>query len=666
VFNRLNDLQPFGPAGGQIPTLFTGPTGVAVFAGSNIEMPGYNPTTPGSSIPFGGPQNFVQLYEDLSWTHDKHSFRFGGSYDYQRDNRCFGAYEDGAYYLGSSGTGSIGQSISQLLAGTAARFQAAIYPQGQLPGATVNLPLTPPNFCRSNRYNEGAVYGQDAWKIDPRFTLNIGLRWEYYGTQHNKNQNLDSNFYDPANQIDTPLGINQGQVSLAPTQGGLWQPRLTNFAPRIGFAWDVKGDGKTAVRGGWGIGYERNFGNVTFNVIQNPPNYESVSITSGTSNYPGQIPISAANFGPFSGSSGTVVLPAASLRNVDYHIRQAYSHFWSTSVEHQFGSGFLIGADYTGSRGVHLYDIEILNRNGYGNVFLGIPCSGSGCTAFLNNQYSGINRRGDRGWSNYNGLNFRTRYNVSQTGLTLTASYTWSHALDNLSSTFSDSNVFAANNGVFNTGYLDPYAPMLDKGSADFDVRQRVSVTAIYAIPAFKNGKGLAHQILGGWEIAPIFTANSGPPFSIFDGANGFTDYPRAFLSGPLGPNGSGNPPQAGPNRFAYLTVPQSLIVPYVNPLYLYTDLPPFPTSMTGRNAFRAPGVWNVNVGLYKSFALSERVSLQLRGEAFDLPNHSNLYVIGNTADLEGTASSINACRGGCNGVKMDGRNLQLAAKLIF
>ena len=93
VFNRLNDLQPFGTAGANLPTLYTGSAGVTNLAGVNLLMPGYSPTTPGNGIPFGGPQNSVQLYEDLSWSKGKHDFRFGGSYDYQRDNRTFGAYQ---------------------------------------------------------------------------------------------------------------------------------------------------------------------------------------------------------------------------------------------------------------------------------------------------------------------------------------------------------------------------------------------------------------------------------------------------------------------------------------------------------------------------------------------------------------------------------------------
>ncbi len=162
--------------------------------------------------------------------------------------------------------------MGNFLAGDLYRLQVAINPQGKFPGDTVSLPLGPPNFSRSNRYKEAGIYIQDSWKVVPRFTANIGLRWEYFGTQHNKNQNLDSNFYDPANQIDTPQGIRSGQVFLAPQSppGTLWKPSYHNFAPRLGFAWNVTGNGTTSVRGGFGIGYIRTFGNVTFNVIQEP------------------------------------------------------------------------------------------------------------------------------------------------------------------------------------------------------------------------------------------------------------------------------------------------------------------------------------------------------------------------------------------------------------
>ncbi len=662
VFNRLVNTNPFGqqPA---VPTLYVNPTGTISLGQSSVVFPGYEPFSPGAGIPFGGPQNIGQLYEDLNWNHGKHQLRFGGSFDYIRDNRTFGAYETAGEYLSS---GSIGGAVGNFLAGQLYRMQVAINPQGKLPGETVTLPIGPPNFSRSNRFDEGALYVQDSWKIVPRFTTNIGLRWEHFGVQHNKNPKLDSNFYDPANEIDTPAGIRDGQVFLAPNSpiGQLWKSDWHDFAPRLGFAWDVAGDGKTALRGGYGMGYIRNFGNVTFNVIQNPPNYETVQLNASKF---GVIPISANNFGPLSGASGTYTLPAASIRNVDSNIRTAYSHFWNLTLEQQAGKSVVFGLDYNGSRGVHLYDISLLNRPGYGNVFLGDPCSyaAGDCSSYLNDQYTGINRRGDRGWSNYQGMTARmTARGWASSGLTFNANYTWSHALDNLSSTFSDANSLQVNNGNFITGYLDPYAPMLDKGSSDFDIRQRLAVSAVWEIPAFKSGTGLAHQILGGWSVDPIWTAETGQPYSIFDCTNAQYVCPRAEFTGAVPVNGPSNPPAVAgaANTFNYLNFTN--VYNYTNPIYFYSDLPPFPAGMSGRNTFRAPGLWFVDVGIYKTFSFSEKWKLQLRGEAYNIFNHANLYVQGAGADVS-SSTYIPACRG-CAGNTTDRRNLQLAAKIIF
>jgi outer membrane receptor protein involved in Fe transport len=656
VFNRLNQSQPFGGYG-PVPTLYTGATGTNAILGNSVIYPGYSPFTPGNGIPFGGPQNFVQVYEDLSRIVGKHSLRFGGSFEYLRDNRTFGAYETSGNYLG---TGSLGSGVAGLVTGNMHQFQVAIDPQGKFPGDTVTLPLGQPNFSRSNRYKESALYFQDSWKITSRLTVNLGLRWEYYGIQHNKDPKLDANFYFPSGQIGTPQGVQGGTVQLAPQSpvGGLWAPDYKDFAPRVGFAWDVFGDGKTSLRGGYGIGYERNFGNVTFNAIQNPPNYETVSVV-GTAAKP--IPISVDNLGPFSGSSGTLKLPAATLRVPIQNIVTAYAHMWSASLEHQFTRNLLVAADYSGSKGVNLYDISVDNRYGYGNVFLGLPCSydAGDCTAKLNNQYSGINVRGNNGFSNYNALTVRTRLdNLGNSGLHLNFNYTWSHAIDNLSTTFSDADALSNNWGQFVTGMLDPFAPNLNKGNADYDARHRLVVSAVWDVPGPKTGKGLATQVLGGWSVAPIFTARTGSPYTIFDCTNAYNFCPMAAFTAPVSTAANGSPtPVGAPNTFNYLTIPSS-VYNYTNPTYFYSDLPPFPNSMTSRNAFRAPGVWNLDMGLYKSFKLSERFKLQFRAEAYNIFNHANLYVVANNADVSST-SYIPAER-------LGRRNVQLAAKLIF
>ena len=156
----------------------------------------------------------------------------------------------------------------------------------------------------------------------------------------------------------------------------------------------------------------------------------------------------------------------------------------------------------------------------------------------------------------------------------------------------------------------------------------------------------------------------------MFDGGFGLTDSPRAFLTGSVGPNGSSDPASSGTNLFDYLVIPNSIIDHWNSPRYGYSDLPPFPSDMTGRNAFRSPGFWSLDIGIYKTFSVSERVKLQFRGEAYNIMNHANLYVIGSSADVQNAvtgagATAVNACRG-CTTATADRRNLQLAVKLIF
>ncbi len=669
-FNRFADTQPLGtpPIG---PTLYTTLGATNALGNASILYPGYSPRTPGNSIPFGGPQNYYQLNQDFTKVVGVHNFRFGGLYTLLNDNRTFGAYAEAVEALGTNNS----TALSGLVGGTLHDFQAAIYPQGKFPchfngsGGAVNqtpdcsltLPVGPPNFSRSNLVHEAALYVQDSWKVKPRLTVNLGLRWEYFGPQANRDQALDSNFFLGAgNNIQTQSGAGQLLLSTDPKNplGGLWHKTWKNYEPRIGVAYDLFGDGKTALRGGYGLGFVPNFGNVTFNVIQNPPNYAVIAL-SAPADVP-TIPITTNNAGPLAGSSGTKAFTRPTVRGVDPYIKTAYAQTWSASIEHQFTSDLLVALEYSGSKGSDLYSINRLNIPGSALLYGGTGTA----TTRINDQYSYINYRTNGGFSNYNGLNVRTDLrNFRRQGLTLRANYTWSHALDNISNTFSETTT-----GSGNLGVLDPLNPALDKGSAEFDVRHRFSLAATWEIP-FKSSSRAVNAAVGGWSINPIFNARTGTPFTVYDCTNAaYVFCPRVMYNTPFQATYT-QTPTGNPNEFNYLNLgtPNSS---YVNAVTGVADFGPFPSTMTSRNSLVGPGNWNLDFAVHKNFTLTERLKLQFRAEAFNVFNHSNLYIVNGNTDASAT-HFVTATKG----IRQDNaavtnlpenRRMQLALKLIF
>jgi hypothetical protein len=624
--------------------------------GVNIAFPGYLPFSPGTGIPFGGPQKLLQFYEDMNLVAGRHDIRFGGSFVRIMDDRTFGAYANPAETLGAN----FGEALDNFLLGYLNRFESAVDPAGQYPGDVVTLPVGQPSFTRNNRYSEWALYVNDTWSVSARLKLNLGLRYEYFGVQHNTDPSLDSNFvYGPG---DFDERLRAGRVYTTPESpvGGLWRPDKDNFAPRVGFAWDVTGDGRTSVRGGYGIGYERNFGNVTFNVIQNPPNYATLALISNVDVPQSQNLITRDLAGPLSGT-GSKVLPRSSLRHVDENIVNAYAHFWSLSLQRELFANNFFDVTYTGSRGVGLYSIEDPNRPGTGAVYLG----DADPLARLNLQYSGMNTRGNKGKSQYHGVSFGwTSRKLGETGLQFTANYTLGQAKDNLSSTFSES----YNN--YNLGLLDPRDPGLDFGYADFDIRHRFAFSGIWEVPLARNSSGFARAVLGDWALSWIFDAQTGAPFTIFDCTNGVAACMRMLRV--AGPNAYAQTPIEGsPNQFTYLDFSnqEAGFGTYIEPITESSDFGPFPANMEERNSYRRPGRWNVDAMLAKRFRFGGRAALQLRFEVYNVFNHANLYIVPFTADVsDPTIYALKGYSPDIPGTYVgDGqRRIQLGAKLEF
>lgn len=701
-FSRFNTFQAFDTKLQNVPTLDVAVNAQIPGTGTFIQLPGFYDTNPGNGgLPFGGPQNTPQINEDLNWLKGKHSMQFGTQLIYIQDNEAYGAYAQAVEQLGNNRT----SGLKNLYNGNLFQFQAAVNPNGALPcvrdpytgklpknppaSCLINLPATSPSFARSERFKDWAVYAQDSWKFTPRFTANYGVRYEYYGVQHNDNPNLDSNYYYGSGSSIAQQERN-GHVYTVPNSPihSLWNPTYGAVSPRVGFAYDLFGNGRDSIRGGYGIAYERNFGNVTFNVIQNPPNYAVVVVNNVT--------VTNSNAGPLAGSGGSVPLPPTSLRHVDQNIKTAQTQFWSLAVEHQINHNTMVSAQAVGARGIHLYDIKNFNGLGSGNVMLGDPVvdpqgrinPATGAVYHtltrLNPEYSNANNRGSSGYSYYHGgnLQFQTT-NLHNSGLSLVANYTYSHSLDNLSTTFSETN------NAFSLGYTNPFDPKMDYGNGDLDVRHRLAMAPIYAVPFFKNQRNLLGEVLGGWLVAGIYQVHSGTPFTYYDSSNNFTGYnvarytpdghipKRTFKSIPSGVDGG------GANLYTIGTFPgaNSWLNPNLNPDAQpggVSDWGPWPTTMTSRNAFRGPGIWNVDLSVSKTFPIREKVNLEFRAEGFNILNHHNLFLqeglndVFNWSDVDSQGNvipSIEASKGGIgnNGGANDERRFgQFALKINF
>ena len=669
----------------------------AQVGGTNVQFPGFYSSNPAAAggLPFGGPSDTSQINEDFNVTKGKHAAQFGAQLLYIQENQSFGAYAQAAEVLGQSKTAG----LANLETGTLFEFEAAVNTGGKLPcvrnqytgalsqtaACSVTLPASAPSFARSDRFKDYGIYAQDNFKASPHLALNYGIRYEYFGVQHNNNQNLDSNFYYGSGS-SLPAQIRSGQVFTSPTSplGKLWNPQYGTVSPRIGFAYDIFGDGKSSLRGGYGISYERNFGNVTYNVIQNPPAY-GVIVENNSAQTP--LSVTTQNLGPLAGTGAAVPLPPTSLRNVDENIRTAQTQFWSAAVGRQLAPGTALDIQYSGSRGIHLYDIKNYNGLGSGNVLLGDaftdpagsinPTTGAINTALtrLNPQYSNINNRGSNGDSYYEALNvqFNTA-NFRHTGLSLVANYTYSHSFDDLSTTFSETN------NAFSLGYTNPFNPSLDRGPSDFDIRNRFVLAPLYRTPGLSGHKGILKEVLGGYEVGGIYTVHTGTPFTYFDTTNNASGYNIARYTPAAGvasqhtfksiPAGTGF--QTGsPDYYTLGTLPAANS--FGNPaLGGISDWGPFPATMTARNAFRGPGLWGFDAFASKTFPIHERLNVEFRAEGFNILNHHDLFIQGGLNDVHnyGAASPIiTASKGGIqnnNGANDERRFGQFAAKINF
>jgi hypothetical protein len=520
-----------------------------------------------------------------------------------------------------------------------------------------------------NRYKIVEPYFQDDWRATKKLTLNLGLRVSLFGTYRERYRNaynLDYAAFDPAQKpsfnpdgslasgVGNPLnGVVQcggpgGQATLpgfgtvnigGNNNDGCLKGHLFNPAPRIGFAFDPRGDGKLAIRGGYGVFYEHTNGN--------EGNTESLEgsaplvLTATQSNIIG--------YDSIGGSGANLPFFPLSVVSVPDKVQWPYMQQWNLNVQKELPSHIVLSVAYVGSKGTHLTFLSDGNQivpvpaadnpyvaagmpitppdstTGYAgdcstltvgpggaavtgqalvnlNVACGNVIADTKRTAFPG--YGDITQLRNSANSIYHALQVQAHRTVGD--LTLSAAYTYSHAIDDSS----DRSDFAL---------VNAYDVAANRASSNYDLRHNFSISYVYGLPFFK-GAGLLHALFGGWQISGITTAQTGLPFTV---TNATTYGDNAGVANNVVSNniGSGSRPDL-------VGDPHSGVSSSGDPLLFYEPAAfAVPVGLTfgnvGRNTLNLPGRLNFDVGVFKRFAITERTGIDFRWENFNFFNHT-------------------------------------------
>jgi len=580
-----------------------------------------------NAIPQFFTENEFQYKDDLSVTHGKHALKFGAEYRRTRNGSSFDADKNGSFYswggedLITDSTFS-DQADQKIFGG--AYFGSWYYAAAAVNPNNGQLP----QFYRGYRANELAGYGQDDWRIFPRLTLNLGLRWEYFGPPHNYQKNIDSNLYfgspitpipgthsNPFFPTNNSFYAQEASAVFQVKNTSIWNKKLTNFGPRVGFAWDIFGNQKFVLRSGFGMFYDRIYNNVFENIRFNPPFYSNAvfgSIQNGTAGgaleTPGvfAVPFTAANTAAF--VSPVIFpngLPLARPRHMNQDLSIPYYEQYSFGLQYQLAKDMALETNYIGTLGRHL--IGIYNINTFDGRLAGL-----GSSARPNRTISSDNFRNTAFTSNYNALNITLRKRFSG-GLQFNANYTFAKSLDELSDAF---------RAKGSSGATDPMNLRNDYGPSDFDVRHRFVVSPTYDLPFMKGNRWL-----GGWSVNSIISYQTGAPIALLDSAGdpnfaGIANQRPAFIgtsvSGAINTNVS---PAHGYLRAAdFAPVQQSLGIGCSATI----NLGAWCDSTLRRGTFHGPhfAMWDFGVG--KGFKVTESAKITFEANFFDLFNHPN------------------------------------------
>lgn len=592
---------------------------------------------------------------------------------------------------------------------------------------------------------EIGAYVQDEWRVSRQLTLSLGLRYDLF-TRHTELSGLTTTFLKgPGENLIDNISTGAGQIKDASTPcpgnpraplagacgpGGFAPSSIlgagdhNNFGPRIGFAWDIFGDGRTSLRGGFGLSYEGTLYNPLSNTRWNPPYYS----LDGAVNYLGG-DISQVVYGPVGGGAPRFVGSAPPQQNsgsgvqatgnisgwapsnphladqtsivFPEGIRDPYVENWFLGVQHQIRARIVVQLNYVGTAGYKLFRAEAVNRipgarlpegtcviDTFRRKLCSQVNSNVDANGFEINPIGRLNPNQGflRVWENtansvYHGLQLSVQKRLSD-GLQIGGNYTWSHAIDS-GSTWRNgattANGFAAGDGVS----TDMTLPSLDRGNAVFDIRQRLTFNYVWELPFFQKADGAVGMALGGWQWNGIWSFQSGAHWSPFRGG----PFARPLLRDGNGkPGGPCAPASFDPTKCFNVGSDYNLdgaandrpnaIANHVNATHAqWADGFNLPDEFftapclgcvgnLGRNTFVGPGYWAVDTSVFKTFHLSDRFGLQFRAEAFNVFNHTNFQLAG-AAGSTGF-NNLNNDRFGQASGTFNPRQLQFGLKLSF
>jgi len=508
---------------------------------------------------------------------------------------------------------------------------------------------------RGFRQREYGLFFQDSIKLKPNFTLNLGLRWEYFGVPYEVNGNFSNLFADPSGRAPFTFTI------LNPGKGGtqLYNSNWKDFEPRVGFAWDPFKKGKTSIRGGYGIFHDRIFGNLFGNARSSPP------FQQGFDN--GILDI-LPNVSPEPTKTTSATVQQGDLQSFpiifDANFKVPLVQAWNFGVQHEVFRNVTVEINYVGQHATRLFrDVDGnppqpalvaallaagVSAEDASGVCLRLPqpdnC-GFPSDAVNNTAFFEPLVQKSIASSIYHGLQAKVTKRFSH-GLQIQGAYTWSHAIDNASDPIDPT---SGNRGLPRNSFN--FGP--ERGNSDFDVRQRLVINYIYEFPL---GRGRGHlssgflgRILEGWQVAGITIFSGGVPFDIFgnrDNQHTALSDRADIVGNPAIPAGS-DKTQTGPPVTAFALAPFGR------------------AANLNRNQFFGPGINNFDVVMAKTTSITERLKVDLRFEFYNLFNRVQFGQPGNSIVNTGTFGISTSQVGRPDGTS-GARQVQFAAKIHF